>query len=383
MKNNFYCPQKWYWLTVDPERQSLASCCTAKFQKIDISWLKKNPGQIFNTPDLKQDRRDMLDNIPVKGCEVACWTPERLGIPSHRQVTNTNLVDKPYTTDAAQDPVTLHITMGSDCNLTCSYCTKRFSSAWLRDINENPNYISNYSEDDRFKIESVDKLKLKLSIKDIEKSDAYNIILSEALKFKNLKSAQIVGGEPFLYNNLIDVVTKISATTIEIFTGLGVNHNRFEKILSQLPDNVVIVVSAENVGELHEFNRYGNSYQNFLRNLNIISKLGFKYKFASVISNVTIHGLKEFQDNFSTDTDYINMCVYPSYLQTHLIDRESKDRLNGITFKYRDAEIKAALNAQIDTEHHAMLKQFLPEFAKRRNLSLDIFPESFIKWIQE
>jgi len=382
-KNNNYCPQKWYWLTIDPERKSLASCCSADFQKIDVSWLKSNPGQLFNTPELKQDRRDMLKNIPVKSCETACWAPERLGIPSHRQVTKTDLVNKPYQTDTAPDPVMLHITMGTDCNLTCSYCTKRFSTAWLRDINNNGGYIDGYDADDRFTVNSKDKLKLKLSIKNVGESEAYNLILDEALKFKNLESAQIVGGEPFLYNDLIKVVSKVSAASIEIFSGLGVNPKRFEQMLDQMPDKVSIAVSAENIGKQHEFNRYGVSYETFLTNLNAISKRGLKYKFASVVSNVTVHGFKEFQDNFSTSDDYLNVCVYPLYLRTNILDQESKDRINAIEFKYRNDEIKAALNAPVDDEHYKMLKQFLPEFARRRNLTLDIFPESFIKWVLE
>jgi hypothetical protein len=75
--------------------------------------------------------------------------------------------------------------------------------------------------------------------------------------------------------------------------------------------------------------------------------------------------------------------VYPLYLRTNILDQESKDRINAIEFKYRNDEIKAALNAPVDDEHYKMLKQFLPEFARRRNLTLDIFPESFIKWVLE
>ena len=82
--NQYYCSQKFWWLTVEPERRSMLSCCAASTEKIDLNWLKENPGQLFNTPNLQQERQQMLENNPVASCEDSCWRAERIGLPSRR-----------------------------------------------------------------------------------------------------------------------------------------------------------------------------------------------------------------------------------------------------------------------------------------------------------
>jgi uncharacterized Zn-finger protein len=220
MQNNFYCSQKWWWLTVDPERKLLASCCKAANQQIDTTWLKQNPGKLFNIPVIVQDRQDMLNNIPVQSCAKTCWIPESKGIPTRRTMHSST--SEVYTTTFAT-PRVVEINLGSDCNMSCAYCSKRFSTSWLRDINENGPYITDYTTDDRYKITLEDRVILKTGQVAIKNSPSYQLILDEIKQFGHLGTLKFMGGEPFLYNGLEDIVKIVKADAIEIITGLGVN----------------------------------------------------------------------------------------------------------------------------------------------------------------
>jgi MoaA/NifB/PqqE/SkfB family radical SAM enzyme len=351
-------------------------------QPIDTDWLKNNPGQLFNNPTITQERQDMLDNKPVASCAKSCWIPESQNIPSRR--TMFPIESAREFTGTQSRPEVVEVILGSDCNMTCAYCSKRFSSAWLRDIKETGPYIDNYTVDDRFNITIDDKVILKLSQNELNTSGRYQTILNEVSKFSKLKTLKLMGGEPFLYNSMQDILRFVSADTIEITTGLGVNPKRFERMLGSIPrDQTTLVISAESTRENYEFVRNGNTYSNFLHNLKIIQQHGVKYRYGITLSNLNIHDFKRFQDELATDDDYFNVLVDPVFLSPGLVDPETKERILATSFKYNEKEIHQAVSAGYTDEQYKHFKQYVVEFAKRRNLTLDIFPESFKKWILE
>jgi organic radical activating enzyme len=361
-------------LSVEPERRSILSCCSATTQKIDLKWLEQNPGQLFNIPELLRERQDMLDDIPVASCEDTCWRAERQGISSRRlhmesdQVTHTNLV---------ADPEHLHINFGSDCNLTCVYCTKQYSTAWLRDIEKNGPYLN----EERHKINLNDKILLKLGQNDIINSSSYQFILDQVSGYKNLKAMEVTGGEPFLNNQLVNLLNRFDVPKI-ITTGLGVSQARLTKILDQLDHKQVrFVISAENCGSAYEFIRYGNSYDNFLKNLEIIGQR-FDYSFLSVVSNLTVHGFAEFERTFGSKEIKVNFCTDPDYLGTNVLDDHSKKVLQSVNFSNADPEIQQTLLTPYTTEQKQNLQTFIKRFVELRgDLSLNIFPQSFTTWL--
>lgn len=368
----YYCSQKFWWLTVEPERRTMNSCCAATATKIDLSWLQTHPGQLFNTPELLQEREAMLNNEPVASCEDTCWSAERRGLPSRRTVMNCT--DRTHT-DIYATPRVLHINVGSDCNLTCSYCCKQYSTAWLRDIAEGGAYFDN----DRYSINANDRVVLELGQTVIKNSKAYRTVLNEVQRFQSVEQIEITGGEPFLYNGLPELVKSFKGS-VDIFTGLGVNSDRLQKILNDLPAHTTFTISAENTGALYEFNRYGNTWDQFRRNLELIAAR-FKYRFCSVLSNLTIHGFEQFQTDFGSDKNLLNFCNDPDYLSASVLDPESKAQLFQNRYKYHDQEIKQTLATESTQEQKTQLKQYLSEFARRRSISLEVFPEHFLNWI--
>ena len=366
MKTDSYCSQKFWWLSVHPERRTMMSCCSAFPTRIDTTWLKQNPGQLFNSPGLLLERKLILEGQRVESCN-SCWLAEDSGIPSRRTVMQSDSITH---TQVQSKPTTLHIIISADCNMTCSYCCKQYSTAWLRDIEKNGAYF----DEDRYNINMDDRILLKLGQKAIKQSRTYNDILEEVKTYKDCDQVVLSGGEPFLYNGLEDLVSGFDHT-VEIFTGLGVDSTRFARILDKLPEHVKFTVSAENMGKLYEFNRHGNTWDNFQRNLDLLANRN--YRFCSVISNTTVHGYAEFERTYVTSDDQLNICNDPDYLGPNVLDAESKKLIISNT------EVMKAVNAESTAVQEIKAKQYIKEFASRRNLSLSIFPDSFQAWINE
>ncbi len=355
-----------------PERREVQSCCAAYPHKIDTNWVKNNPGNLFNIPILKQERLDMLQDIAVESCTTPCWVPENSGKISRRILLDT--VKRTHTSIDSV-PETLQINLGSDCNLTCVYCTKQYSTAWLRDIFQNGPYI----DEERYKINANDRILLKLGQKKIDNTESYNLIIDEAAKYTQCKEVYITGGEPFLNNNLVNILKKFQQK-VKVYTGLGVSTERLEKILSDIPYNVEFVISAENIQKHYEFVRYKNSFEQFERNLKILES-SRKIIFNSVITNLTIFNYSDFENYYKDKQIELVFCSEPDYLSLNVLDDESKHLLIDTKFKNKEEYIKDTLQQPYTKEQKVNLIKFLKEYARRRNLDLNIFPGHFLNWL--
>jgi wyosine [tRNA(Phe)-imidazoG37] synthetase (radical SAM superfamily) len=381
---DFYCSQKFWWLSVDVEKLETHSCCAANPQKIDLSLLKKEPGNLFNTSALQKDRRSMLDNQPVSTCAEACWIPESQGITSRRLFLNSNIKSHH---NIISSPEVLHINLGSTCNMTCVYCTKQYSSAWYRDIKSESYKIE--TNNSRYTVTVKDTIVNKLSQKNIYSIQSQTDIFSELSLIAHLPSVtriNITGGEPFLYLYLENLIEKLPKDKpIEIVTGLGVDKTRFIKVLNSLKDyNIIITASGESTKKLYEFVRYGNTWDRYLDNLNEIKKRSIPYEYSCTLSNLTIFGLDEFIKNDPYGKIHLGLCNDPDFLSMHVMDDKSKEIVYNKIDQYPNEAkkmIETSLKVKPTDQQVSNFKKYIIEFSNRRSLKLDVFPDKFIEWI--
>jgi organic radical activating enzyme len=383
---DFYCSQKFTWLSVDLEKRQTFSCCAARPAQVDINWIKQNPGQLFNTPVLQNEREQMLLNQPVASCEEVCWKPEQANVISRRQMLKSQT--RTHVDIDVVTPEELNIVLGSTCNLTCSYCCKEYSSRWRQDIIENGDYQL-LEIDDRYSLTSEDKVISKVSQNNRYNSKHSQILYKEMeLLSPHTKQLIITGGEPFLNNNLLDIIEKAKLIPdIKIFTGLGVSYKRFERILDKLKDykNVRLDISAENLDEFLEFNRYGITSDDFLRKIQLLDQTNIKYLFHSVLCNLSLFGFVDFYNKFNSKIEEIDLVYQPDFMSIHVMDSGSKERikqqLNNTDYLEKDKIIQS-LDAVPTTSQIKNLKNFLIEFVKRRkDLDINIFPKTFLEWM--
>jgi MoaA/NifB/PqqE/SkfB family radical SAM enzyme len=139
------------------------------------------------------------------------------------------------------------------CNFACVYCGPEFSSKWASELNvttETPTQ----TQRDNFK----------------------QYIFDHA---GQLDHVYLAGGEPLLMKENLELLAQLRPETrLRINTNLSkVDTQVFERICEF--KNVHWIISVETIEEEFEYIRYGGKWQDFLDNLNTISKLGHKVSF--------------------------------------------------------------------------------------------------------
>lgn len=378
---SFYCNQKFKWLTVNLEKLQTFSCCSATPHTPNMQWLDQHPGHLFNTPELQAERNAMLQGQPVASCEASCWRAESQGLPSRRTIL---LGDAVTHTNVQADPEILHIIVGSDCNMTCAYCCKFYSTAWTRDILSKTYPVDDIS--DRFTINNTDRVLVKISQKEIQNLERRKLLIQEVRRLYQspaLKQIFVTGGEPFLYLDLENLLSEMPTNIeIKIVTGLGVSESRFQRIVERLPSNVTVMVSGESVNDYYEFIRYGNTWSRFINNLNTLKQSNLHIEFSSTISNLTVFGLVDFAEFLGDIPATYLHCNDPDFLSVHVLDPESKQHV----LKQADLLPKSVVDAIAETPTQMQVdnfKKYINEFAARRNLKFDMFPNSLVSWIKQ
>jgi organic radical activating enzyme len=387
---DYYCNVKFKSLKLDVEKRQSYNCCEARSHTINTEFLKKNPGQLFNTEINVHERQQMLRNERNSSCEHNCWKSEDSGKVSPRILFGG---EKKTHSSVYSQPESIELGLGSDCNLQCTYCCKEFSSAWRRDLKNNGEYVG--VGPDRYSLTKFDELLLKVSQKEKFNTEYYKLLMRELVDLSsNVKKIQIAGGEPLLDSNLLEVLESVAAVkSVEIFTGLGVNFDRFQKIVEKISTfkNVSMVVSIENINEYYEFNRNGMKWKDAERKINFLIDNKLCSRFHSVLSNLTIFGFLDFHNTYSqfaATNEITKFFAYtPEFMSVHVMDQISKDKIlseiDSSNLTGKDLIIQN-LNIVPTQQQQLQFKNFITQYLKRHpESSIEIFPKSFRNWIEK
>lgn len=384
-ERDYYCSHKFRFIKIDLESRTTYTCHAARPHRVDFEWLTNNPGQLFNTPVNVREREQMLRNERNASCEQNCWPAEDRGAPSPRLISQGQYRTH---TDLITQPETIDITLNTDCNLTCSYCCKEFSTSWRNDVLNNGDYGIE-SEPARYSKNRMDIVLSRASQAERYNSGLTRKILDEIrMASQSAKKIIVSGGEPFLSRYLIDIVKENThVPEIKIFSGLGVDIKRFERILDILAEheNVILAISADSTGASYEFNRYGMQWSDFLNKIELLIDKNMQFGFSSVISNLTVSGFADFHRHFGDR--YIQIeCVYnPNFLAPHILDAETKSQaikqIESIDFVNKQV-ILDSMKTEPTPQERMDVAKFVNEFVKRRpGLSTNALPQTFRDWI--
>lgn len=379
---------KFRYLKIDLRRNTTYNCHAAEPHKIDFEWLAKNSGNLFNSDVNVSERSMMLRNERNPSCEQNCWAAEDRGAVSPRMFQGGSTVTH---TTIKTTPEIVNLDINSDCNLTCSYCCKEFSSAWQRDLMNKGDYQIHGVDDFRYKVVDQDRLLYKLSQNELHNLSRYKMLLDELTSYKStLKKIEVTGGEPLLDNHLIQLLTKLDLNDnceIVVYTGMGLSESRFEKVIQQLSriKNITIKVSAENIGKFLEFNRYGINWPEFQNKIEILNR-HISWHFHSTITNLTVFGFCDFANRFQDKHIDLTFAYQPRFMSPFVLDETSKQQvlqqIKTLRPDFQDQIANSIKDTPTEDERLAV-KDFVESFVGRRpDLSVDIFPESFLQWIE-
>jgi organic radical activating enzyme len=327
----------------------------------------------------------MLNNERNASCEQNCWPAEDKGAISPRLYQNGQ--SKTHTLINTQ-PEQVDFTLTSECNLTCSYCCKEYSSAWRRDLAVNGDYKIN-TNDARYQLTSRDRMMIKISQNEVKNTKQFQQLIAEIKSFApGLKEIVITGGEPLLDNQLFDVLDAVSnsSAVINIYSGLGVDVKRFQRMLDKIKQmpKAMISVSAECTHKFYEFNRYGNLWTEFINKIELLQKSNIEFRFSTAISNLTVVGLADFIKHFIDHRIGLVFVNQPSMMAPYVLDVDSKNMIlqdiESLPAHYQ-TQIAQSVQADPSESQRQQMSEFLKEYVARRTLDASIYPKSFLEWL--
>jgi organic radical activating enzyme len=385
VNRDYYCSYKFKYLKVDLVSNATYNCHAAKQHAIDFEWLADNKGNLFNTEINVAERQMMLTNQRNSSCEENCWPLEDKGAVSPRMWQNGKIKTH---VDVRTQPEILEIKLNDNCNLSCSYCCKEYSSAWRRDLLVNGDYKIN-TNDARYQLTSRDKIMIKVSQNEVKNTKQFQQLMDEIKSFApGLKEIVITGGEPLLDNQLFDVLDAVSnsSAVINIYTGLGVDVKRFQRMLDKIKQipTAMISVSAECTDKFYEFNRYGNLWTELVDKIELLQRSNIEFRFSTAISNLTVIGLANFIKHFINHRIGLIFINQPSMMAPYVLDVDSKKMIlqdiQSLPEHYQ-TQIAQSVQADPSETQRQQMSEFLKEYVDRRNLDVSIYPKSFLEWL--
>ena len=280
IKSDSFCAAKWYNATIWLGSGQTTSCHHPLPHAIDIEAIKTNPSAIHNTPQKKEQRRQMQVGERPAGCDY-CWKIEDMSTDAVSDrvyktvIYNDKDLDYAYNLPASEDVnlQTLEIAFDRTCQFACSYCNPAFSTSWVRDIHQNGAY-TNLVSDGRNHFTHEHNSSQLFKLNEVNPYVEAFFKWWETDLHKTLKELRITGGEPLMSDNTWRLIDWFKAHKGESKTRLAINSNLGFKreILERLLDSTQgleldIYTSNESMGKHAEYIRDGLDWKQWSENL--------------------------------------------------------------------------------------------------------------------
>jgi hypothetical protein len=347
-------------------------CCIAGGFDEPESLREKSIEEIFNSEQFKQLRKDMLNGVRNKVCDI-CYKKEDRGETSPRDNFNANdQWTMPQIGSDFSAPLEfqhIDIRFSNLCNFKCRMCNHNFSSHWFEDsqvVNEDGNYFYKSSENTKV---------LKASESIVEDLIPY---------LGQVRSFYFAGGEPlimpehfkvlnWLYNNL--PVEEFINPREGIFEArnLSIHYNTNLSVIKYDEQSLIdlwrgfkrvyLSISCDGVNEVGEYQRTGFKTEKFEENMAIIKEfaepasvwnqdMGIVYGFQYTTTSLNIHHIFDFIDymltkEYITSSEQIDFYYAwgPDWVSVNNMTKSEKESINNM-FKEKMALLKSEKTKQ-------------------------------------
>ena len=337
------------------------------------TYIDKDLQQYWNSDDLKQIRKKMLDGITPAECEI-CHNDEKNGCVSQRQRRNMkyiksyepsleNKIFQGLLENTNQDGSVknlqisgIHFAVGKICQLGCVSCSS-FNSSFLAQEEKKHPHLKIYK--DRHNRTDLHK---QMPQKDID-SDLYSLLKNNIEKIEHIHAT---GGEPFLSKNFfefIDWCVKNNHTKKKLYIQTnGVTFIKEEHIKNlQKFNEIQLFISCDATGELEEYVRYPTEWKNKIKCINF-----YRDYFQDITLNATMHALNvvgvasliEFAEKNNLKL-WLNFLSEPKFLQIKNTDVEIKHKTLAYLSALQDYDSKISpwLKSQLITIYNKINQQ--------------------------
>jgi organic radical activating enzyme len=350
-----FCILPYIHLYTEPKGE-MKPCCIADGFDEPLNLRTMSIENAFNSPQMKQLRKDMEEGKRNKACDVCYKREDATGHSPRVDVFNTNdMWTKPELGEdysAPSDFQHIDIRFSNLCNFKCRMCNHDFSSNWYEDMQ---------------KIRP-DNVREKKVIK------ATDTIVEDLIPhLSKIKSFYFAGGEPlimpehykvlnYLHKNFpkVKFYTHESPEPFMEKVDISIHYNtnlsilRFEKT-NLIPiwkdfKQIFLSISCDGIGKVGEYQRTGFNTEIFEKNLKEIKK-----HFRPVnIQTSEGHGLKY---NFQYTTTNMNAYHIFDFIE-YMLENEHITESGQIDFYYAWSPNEFALSKILPSEKKK-LKKFL------------------------
>ena len=417
-KSESFCAAKWYNATIWLGSGMTTSCHHPLPHKVDPIAVQSNPKLLHNTPEKKEQRRQMQCGERPDGCEY-CWKIEDMG-PGYisdrvykSQIYTDQELQTAFTEDQETDVdlITLEISFDRTCNFACSYCNPAFSTTWVKDLKNNGGYTDLVSDGRNHFTHSHDSNQLF-------GLNEYNPYVEAFFKWwdsdlhSTLHELRITGGEPIMSPELwklLDWFKKEDNTSdcsIAINSNLGGKPeliNRLVEARTHLP-SLDVYTSCESTGIKAEYIRDGLDFNSWWDNLVRLHQSGITTHCMMTVNALCLDTLpdlifkilyarQELNKEFAVFS--LNILRFPSFQSCLVLPQNVKNicagRLKAILswdlhdFERGQVERLIEYLHTVETPHneafempklHNDFKQFYQQYDVRRNKNFETtFPE--------
>ena len=424
-KSASFCGAKWGNATIWLGSGMTTSCHHPLPHKINLLAVQTNPKLLHNTPEKKEQRRQMQCGERPSGCEY-CWKIEDMG-PEYvsDRVYKSNIYSKEelqefYETPSEDDVNlrTLEIAFDRTCNFACSYCNPAFSTTWVKDIKNNGGYQGLVSDGRNHFTHTHEENQLF-------KLNEYNPYVEAFFKWwdsdlhRTLKELRITGGEPImspelwrLFEWFKENVDK-SKTKLAINSNLGGKPELIDKLVEakQHVPTLDVYTSCESTGVKAEYIRDGLDFSHWWGNLVRLHQAGINTHCMMTVNALCLDTLPdlifkilyarlELDKNFAVFS--LNILRFPSFQSCLVLPQYVKNtcagRLKSILlwdlhdFERGQVERLIEYLRTVEKPHnesfempklHNDFKQFYQQYDVRRNKNFETtFPE-LSAWYQK
>jgi len=301
----------------------LHSCHHPKAHKISVDDIKRDVKVLFNTPELKQARKEMLTGGKPAECDY-CWriensngmsdrfykSLESWAYPMHDSIVENQQTDNLY-------PTYLEVDFSNVCNFSCLYCGPEFSSKWAESLKkQGPVKVLESTKHEQWVQgwqPNLDQL--------VYKNRDFNPYVDAFWKwfpdaYKNLKTYRITGGEPLLSKETFRSMDWfIENPNQELEFSINTNLCAPEKIWKNFIAKVKVLTSGKYIkkftlftsvdgwGARAEYSRVGLDFELFKKRYEEIAALGTVR--LVIMCTFNIFSVTSIKDLFAW---YVSMC---------------------------------------------------------------------------
>jgi len=424
-KSASFCGAKWGNATIWLGSGMTTSCHHPLPHKINLLAVQSNPKLLHNTPEKKEQRRQMQCGERPSGCEY-CWKIEDMG-PEYvsDRVYKSNIYSNEelqefYETPSEDDVNlrTLEIAFDRTCNFACSYCNPAFSTTWVKDIKNNGGYQGLVSDGRNHFTHTHEENQLF-------KLNEYNPYVEAFFKWwdsdlhHTLKELRITGGEPIMSPELWRLFEWFKKNVDKSKTKLAINSNLGGK--PELIDKLVqakqhvptldVYTSCESTGVKAEYIRDGLDFNHWWANLVRLHQAGINTHCMMTVNALCLDTLpdlifKILYARLELNKDFavfsLNILRFPSFQSCLVLPQYVKNtcagRLKSILlwdlhdFERGQVERLIEYLRTVEKPHnesfempklHNDFKQFYQQYDVRRNKNFETtFPE-LSAWYQK